>query len=861
MRILVISNLYPPYHLSGYELGCQNIVESLKTRGHNIRVLTSTYGVGKAQIKGDVYRWLKKDFKETSDWHPVFLKEVINQTVFKRLCREFLPDIVFIFNLSHVSISLSLLAQEMDLPTCYYISNNWFATLEKDYWYQVWPKGKSGFKLLRYLSHRFNLIPASRPLNPSHLIFTSNYLKDIAIQLGKSEARASVINWGIDTHRFSYEGEYGQKPSRLLYVGQIRHQKSIDIAVKALGLLKREYGYDDLSMTIAGDDKSSSYYIAYLRDLAKIYGVQENISFISLASLENMPDLYHAHDILISSSACEDGLNIAKLEAMSCGLAIVSTATDSNSEILKDEFNALVFPKENPRLCAQQIRRLLKEPMLFESIRTNARSTIGQRFRIEKSVDSIEQVLKKAAGQAQVDRKRIALKRRHLSAETDSTESITELVNRARKWLKLSVFVVLARNLVRPRFIIPKVRKALREMLSFIALLIFPVFYKAFFSLAGRRRKNSKIDACQLRKVLVIQLTDIGDIILTSPFLRELRRFLPHAWIVLVVQPSMFNLVEKCPYVDEVLLFHWRAVKNWKTSFYGHILWWLQASWITMRSLWKHQLDIAISLRWNNDPCLAASLILMYSSGVPQRIAYLDAPHGLKRYSLKGVSRLITQGPVRRYFKHEIELQRDILHFLGANPIDTSLEVWTTNEDERFAQNVLNQYGISDTDLLIAFAPGAVWSFRRWPLNRFIELGKWLQENYNAHILIIAGKGERRLGAQLERGLQSKRTINLAGKTSLREMASVFKYCKLFVGNDSGPMHVAAAVGVPVVGLFGPGEFERFKPWGVNHEVIGLGLSCSPCSENCIYNEPRCIKGITVSQVKRSISRLLNFFR
>ena len=110
MRILVISNLYPPYHLSGYELGCRNIVESLKTRGHQIKVLTSTYRAGKAQIERDVYRWMKRDFKETSDWHPVFLKEIINQTAFKRLCREFPPDIVFIFNLSRVSISLPLLA-------------------------------------------------------------------------------------------------------------------------------------------------------------------------------------------------------------------------------------------------------------------------------------------------------------------------------------------------------------------------------------------------------------------------------------------------------------------------------------------------------------------------------------------------------------------------------------------------------------------------------------------------------------------------------------------------------------------------------------------------------------------------------
>lgn len=857
MRILIISNLYPPYHKSGYELGCQDIVESLKTRGHNILVLTSMYGIGKAQVEGDIHRLLMGNFKDTLDWHTVFLKEVVNQTTFKRLCRDFQPDIIFLFNLSHISTSLDLLAHEMGLPTCYYISNNWFATWEKDHWYQVWPKGGKGFKVLRFLSHHFELLPFSQPLDFKHLIFTSQYRKNIAVQVGKSAAHAAVIPWGIDISRFFYKKANGQKPSRLLYVGQIKPHKGIDTAIKALGLLKQDYGCNTLPITIAGDDKSSPYYVTYLRDLADSYGILKNISFTGLTTHENMPNLYHAHDILVLPTVGEEAFSIALLEAMSCGLAIVSTAAGGNSEILKDEFNALVFSKENPRLCAQQILRLLKDPKLFESIRTNARSTIEQRFQIEQSVDSLDRVLKEAVRQAKTDRQRTALERLPLMAEKDYPEFLTKLVNRAKRWLKFSKFVVQARNLIRPQFIIHKLRNAFQKASSFIALLIFPIFYEGFFLLSGRRRKSSKTKAHQLRKVLVIQPADIGDIILTSPFLRELRRFLPHAWIVLIIQPRMFNLVEKCPYVDEVLLFNWRAVKNWKTAFRGHILWWLQAIWITMRSLWKHHLDIAISLRWNNDPCKAASLILMHTSGAPQRIAYIDAPDSHKLYSLKDVNRLITQGPVRRFPKHEIELQLDILHFLGANPVDTKLEVWTSQEDERFARDVLNKYGIKDTDLLIAFAPGATWSYRRWPTNRFIELGIWLQKSYKAYILIIAGKSERGLGVQVEQGLQSERTINLTGKTTLREMASVFKYCKLFVGNDSGPMHVAAAVGVSVVGLFGPGEYERFKPWGTNHEVIHLGLSCNPCSENCLFNEPYCIKGITVSQVKRILSKKL----
>jgi ADP-heptose:LPS heptosyltransferase len=227
------------------------------------------------------------------------------------------------------------------------------------------------------------------------------------------------------------------------------------------------------------------------------------------------------------------------------------------------------------------------------------------------------------------------------------------------------------------------------------------------------------------------------------------------------------------------------------------------------------------------------------------------------RYGWKDLNRLITHGPARGSPKHEVEHQLDILRFLGANPENTRLEVWTSKEDDLFAQDILNKNDIPHTEVLIAFAPGAAWSYRRWPSSRFIELGNWLQETYKAYILILAAKGEHDLALQIEGGLRKEQTLNLAGKTTLREMASILKHCKLFIGNDSGPLHVATAAGIPVVGFYGPGEYQRFKPWGRNHDVLRLGLSCSPCSQNCIFSEPRCIKGISVSQAKKLLARKL----
>lgn len=857
MRILVISNFYPPDYLSGCALGCQNILEALKIRGHHVQVLTSTSGLEKPQNDGDVYRWLTIDVKNNQHWHTVFLKELANQTYFKRLCRDFQPDIVFLFDLSQISISLALLSQEMGLPTCFYVPSDWFAGWERDPWYQLWPEERGGFRVLRFLSRRFELLPPLRPLDSSRIIFTSQYLKNMAIKVGQPVAQAAVIPWSIDIRRFSFKKANRQNPSRLLYAGQIRPQKGVDIAIEALGILKQEHGYDDLSMTIAGDDKAFPDFAAYLHDLAATKDVLNNLVFAGYIPSEKMPDLYQAHDILVFPSVLEEPLTISLLEAMSCGTTVVSTASGGNAEILKDEYNALIIPKENPRQCAQQILRLLKDPELFESLRVKARKTIEERFELEQSINSLESVLKRAVEQAHADRQHPESKGVPLGAQKTPSESVGELFKRAKRWLAFGDLFVLTRAFLKQKFLRRKLKAAYQKTSSFIALLIFPALFKGFFLLTGRRRKRSPMTASQLRRVLAVQLADMGDIILTSPFLRELRRFLPRAKISLVIQPSMFNLVEKCPYVDEVLPFQWRVVKDWKVAFRGRAVWWLKASGLARRHLWKRHFDAAISLRWNNDPCQAASLILMYVSGAPSRIAYINNPNDFMFHRLGDVNRLTTQGPARGAPKHEVERQLDILRFMGAHPEDTSLEVWTTQDDERFAKNLLKECGLADSHLLIAFAPGAAWAYRRWPVNRFIELGQWLQETYQAYILIIAGKGERGLGLHVERGLHSRQTINLTGKTTLREMASILKFCKLFVGNDSGPMHVATASGVPSVGLFGPGEYERFRPWGTSHEVIRLGVSCNPCSENCQFNEARCIRGITVSQVKEVLSKKL----
>ncbi len=851
MRILVISGLYPPSGRRGSALACREIVESLRKRGHQVEVLTSASLPDNPQDGGDARRGLVKDSQEPSTWQKVFLKEILNQDLFKAMCSEFCPEVVFLFDLSQISASLAPLSLEMGFPVCFHVSNDWLATWERDRWYQVRPRGKKESGVLRFLSLHFQLLPLSRPMSINHAIFVSSYLESTARQVGKSPGRAWIVPWGVDTDRFLYKQGKSQNPSRLLYVGQIKPQKGIDTAIRALGFLRREKGLDGLSMTIAGDADFFPGYISYLRDLAASSGVLGSITFAGFVPYGDMPELYKAHDILVFPSDVEEPLTISLLEAMSCGLGIVSTGLGGNAEVLKDEYNALVIPPENPERCAHQILRLIKDPGLHEILRTQARRTIEENFRLNQTTNSIEEVLNVAAQGAELSRQLVTPESQRTAAERSCPGSRDLLVARAKRWLRWGNVLVVAQNLLSPETMSRDLKKLFQRGTAFLGLVAFPPLFGSYFRLRRRPRRRPEPDERRPRSVLVVQLADLGDVVLTSPFLRELRRFLPGSRIVLVVHPGMSAFVENCPYIDEILNFDWRAIKGWRTAFRGDVRWWWKAFVLSRRSLWKHHFDTAISLRWNNDACQAASVILMYASGAPRRVTYIDAGDDFKLSSLQYVDRLITGGPVRGAPRHEIENQFEILRFLGASPEETKLEVWTSPKDEEFARDILVRSGITAHDLLIALAPGATWADRRWPSARFIELGRWLQENYEARILILAGKSERGLALQIERGLRKNQTLNLAGKTTLLEMASVLKHCNIFVGNDSGPLHVAVAAEVAALGLYGSGEYERFRVRGTNNSVVRLGLTCNPCVENCQFDEAICIKGISVDQVQK----------
>lgn len=860
MRILAVSAFYPPYSITGYDLGSRDIVEKLKDGGHEVRVLASRYCYQDVPIEGDVFRRLQPHFRERLDWRGALLKEIVNQTAFKRTVHEFMPEVALFFHPTYTSASLGLLAREMGIPSTYYIANFWYLVYEKDDWFRAWPKSAVGARALRYFSRRYRLVPP-RPLHFGQAVFTNRYLQTLAEQVGLPADRTRVIPWGVDAEKYSPGRADVRKPRRLLYVGQVRPDKRIDTAIQALGILVNDLGRKDLSLTAVGYDPWNISPLSptnkALRALIESRGLREKVRLTGWKPRQEMPSIYREHDIFLYPGTDEGISSLALLEAMSSGLAMVSTLTRGHEDIIEDGKNALVFGGGNAGQCAQQVARLLDDPALFESLRGQARAAVERGFSLKNTVEEMERTLEEAARTGTARTALPSAEKAPFLEDPDPKASLRRLTRQAKCWLRMGAAAVTARTVFRPRFFRQKGKRLLYKAHSLALLVGLPILYEAFFHLAGRRPKKPIKKALTAKNILVIQLADMGDVVLSTAFLRELRRHWPRSWIGLVVQPSMVALVEKCPDVDEVIPFRWRLFQDWGNAFSGHWRWWLQTSILTARKLWRHNIDLAVSLRWNNDAPQAAALTLMFTSGAPVRVAFRDIPRDRIPCRVTDINRLITHGPVRSYLKHEVELQMEILSSLGATASEPQIQIFTGPEDERYAREVLGRTGFSAGSPIIALAPGAAWAFRRWPSERFIALGRWLQEAYEANVIILAARSELDLARRIEQGLHPNRTVSLAGKTTIRQMAAVLRRCRLFIGNDSGPMHVAAGVGIPVIGFYGPGEYERFKPWGVDCETIRLGLPCSPCSQDCVFNDPRCIRGISLDRAEEAASRML----
>ena len=322
------------------------------------------------------------------------------------------------------------------------------------------------------------------------------------------------------------------------------------------------------------------------------------------------------------------------------------------------------------------------------------------------------------------------------------------------------------------------------------------------------------------QKLLVRMPNWIGDFIMALPLLHDLKRRFPDALLTVMCLDTLTPLLQENPFVDDVFTFS----KTRKTHDAGII-----------DRLRKESYDVGI-LVTNS----FSSAWWLSQGGIKQTVGFKR----LDRWFLVQNQ----QKPIKT--SHQVDEYKTLLTSLGLPVSETAPELFLSSDEKEQVHRFLLTYGLSSADPVLGVNPGAAYGLAKcWPPERFREV---IREMARTHAVLVFGDASMvNLVDQMTRGMPED-VINLAGKTSLRQLCGLIGRCQLFLTNDSGPMHIADSLGIPLVALFGSTDAKKTGPYRQG-TVLQKEVECSPCFERECPIDFRCMKGIQVDEVLKSL--------
>jgi heptosyltransferase-2 len=342
--------------------------------------------------------------------------------------------------------------------------------------------------------------------------------------------------------------------------------------------------------------------------------------------------------------------------------------------------------------------------------------------------------------------------------------------------------------------------------------------------------------------ILVMRYRFIGDTVLTVPFLRNLRMAYRDAYISMMVAPFSKDVLLGSPYIDNMIIYDPPTIHSDCEGRHKGLIPKLKF----IKDLRKIEFNKVYILKRS-----FSSALIAYLSGVKERIGF----------DTEGRGYLLTKRVPYRDDIHEVENFLNVLRADSVEIIDKHLELWVSEEEENKADRFLKNNGVDKDDILIGLHPFSAVKERGWHKERFAELvNSMLSEGFK--VIIFGGSNDDI--AEIYRFIKGG-IINFVGKGRIRDTMALIKRCKLFIGNDSGLIHISAALNTPLIALFGPQSPKKFGPWGENCRIIYKDIPCSPCKQKffkecspSIHGKPRCIEEISVKEVLKEAYECLN---
>lgn len=341
-----------------------------------------------------------------------------------------------------------------------------------------------------------------------------------------------------------------------------------------------------------------------------------------------------------------------------------------------------------------------------------------------------------------------------------------------------------------------------------------------------------------INRILVRGVNWVGDTVLSYPTVQQLKALFPKSHLAILIPSYLVDLWKTLPYVDEIIPFQ-------KKTGIGSVWEDLNLS----QSLKERNFDLAVIL-----PRSFRSAFHIFLARIPVRIGYEN--EGRSLFLTHGIHRTkeVLEG-------HRVHYYRRLLEPFGRLEGLPSPQIVLREEDRRWADQTLKDLGVEEGKPLIGMNPGATYGLAKcWFPDRFGKLGERLVEKWQSKILLFGKEEERPIIGEIVHRLGTE-GIDMAGKTRLLQLAALLERCALLVTNDTGTMHMAAAVGTPVVALFGSTLPLVTGPWGEGHSVIRKNVACSPCWKRICPTDHQCMERITVDEVERVVDKHLKHER
>ncbi len=396
MKILVITDRYPPHYVGGYELRCYDTVQGLVDRGHDIFILTSKFGLAKGEIQGRVMRILEScswGFGALRGWKYIIfqIKRVPryrnNYAITKKTLEEISPDLIYVWHFADISITPILACLDLRYQVVFDIGDITFAHIKS--YFEI---GKHRIRsLLRFL---LTGIWNFQRYKFENFIFISKYLQNIFDDHGFQYKNCAIIPSSIlvpsdDIIDFNHSFDHNR--INLIFVGRIVKEKGIHVAIAALDLLKKWSWEFNLDIIGDADEDYKKSLLKLIDDL----GLNKNVKFLGKYPPDELKSYYKKYDIFLHPCIWNEPFGKTIIEAMSCGVPVIASGTGGIPEIIIDHENGILVPPNDPLKLAEAIKELAENPSLVKKIRENGFSCVKERHSPSRGLENIEKFLYK----------------------------------------------------------------------------------------------------------------------------------------------------------------------------------------------------------------------------------------------------------------------------------------------------------------------------------------------------------------------------------------------------------------------------------------------------------------------------------